>query len=171
VSTAAPTTKDANPVKFLLRSNAYINVPTHLANDPPEFIRQMPTLVKAEPSAPTVLELSDDTSLDNISSKWEPLDDAAKDALARLDAKREQIRAAAKPRKEGVDELALLSVAARAPEAGTVLDQLKALPEAERAKVLAAIAADKTKAEADAATAGTMSGAIAKQGAAQKPKA
>lgn len=155
-------------MKFLLRHNAYINVPTHLPNDPPELIRQLPTLIKAEPSAPTVLELADDVSLDNISSSWEPLDDAAKAALGRLAELRAQIRAAAPVRKDGEP---VAAVPAKAPEVGTVLDQLKALPEAERAKILAAIAADEAKAKADAATAGTMSGAIAKQGAAQKHKA
>lgn len=155
-------------MKFLLKFNAYVNVPTHLANDPPGLIRQMPTLIKAEPSAPTVLELADDTSLDNISSTWEPLDDKAKAAQAQLEAKRVEIRAAAKERREAQE--ASEAPAAKAPSAGTVLDHLRALPEAERALLLAALAGDKAKAEADAATAGTMSGAIAKQGAAVRPQ-
>ena len=151
-------------MKFLLRHNAYINVPTHLPNDPPGVIRQLPTLIKAEPSAPYVLELADDVSLDNISAQWEPLDDAAKQAQARLESQRAEIRAAAKKGERA-------TAVARVTSTGTVLDSLRALPEAERAILLAALASDKAKADADAATAGTMSGAIAKQGAAQKIRA
>lgn len=156
-------------MKFLLRHNAYVNVPTHLPNDPPGVIRQLPTLIKAEPSAPTVLELADDTSLDNISGTWEPMDEAAKKALAKLAEVREAIAAAAKAKHEGKPVAAPAAAPAKVT-AADLLDALASLPEAERKALLAAAADKERKAQADAAAGETMSGQNAKTAAASKPQ-
>lgn len=153
-------------MKFLIRQNAYINLPMHLESDPPGVIRLLPQMIKAEPSRPTELELPDDIDLDSISSKWEPLDERAARAQERLKAKRlgrPAAAAAAGDKPEGK---------AKRVTAADALDALAALPLEQRKAILAKLA-EKEAADAKAAAdAETMSGQAAQAGkAAQPPKA
>jgi hypothetical protein len=148
-------------MKFLIKSNAYVNMPMHLQNDPPGVIRQVPQLIKAEPSQPVVLELPDDVDLDTVSSRWEPLDETATKAQARLRKLGADRRAAAKALADAAAAGDAAEVAPKPLDAAGLLDALKALPEDVRAQLFAA-----AQAKPDAA-AGTMSGALAKQVAGQ----
>lgn len=136
-------------MKFLLKHNAYVNIPTHLASDPVGVVRNLPQFVKASPSEPTVLELPDDIGLDSVSRTWEPMDQAATDALARLSdlhAARQRQQAQVSSAKKAEDA-GVLVVAPR-PSLADVLDTLRTLPADERDRLLASVQGDEAKAKA-----------------------
>jgi hypothetical protein len=160
-------------MKFLVRHNAYVNIPMHRSDDPVGLLRQVPTLITASPTEPHLLELPDDTSLDNISSKWEPQDEAAVKAQVRLKDARAKIAADATVARSAGGLVPAQAPAESAPPAkpspADIVDALLAMPSAERSALLAAAAERERKARSEAETAGTMSGAVKAAAAQKKP--
>lgn len=142
-------------MRFKLISNAYINMPFHHPDDPVGVIRTAPQFFKAEPSAPYILDLPDDFDINNLSRKWEPLDDAARLAQAKLK------NATVKPLAASLDPSGMI-------------DALSKMTSEDRAAIMASITNKEraTKAaEAEAAKSeGTMSGINAKRAALSTPK-
>jgi len=85
-SQSPPPTTGSPFMKFRIKSTCFINLPTHLANDPPGLLRNLPQTIKAEPMYPVEIALPDDIDPNSISRTWEPLDDRAREAQAKLSA-------------------------------------------------------------------------------------
>lgn len=128
-------------MRFRIKHTCFINLPTHLANDPPGMLRMIPQTIKAEPMYPVDIDIPDDIDINSISRTWEPLDE-------RATAAQEKLKAGTKDQ----------SFAPRRLDAATLADALLALSPEERKALTEAMADKDRKAAADAASAGTMKG-------------